>query len=191
MKNEYVNEISINTEEFFTEIMDRLKTAGGIQKNSALAEYLGISPTAFSNRKKTGSVPYEQLIEVAYKNGISFNWLFTGQPPMMIDDAMEEVDIYDAATDSGGYMAEKPVDQEALETAIECVELYINELNLIVSSGKKAKVIRMLYPLICDEEELPQDDKIIDLLKLAAEDERDNNNENEQTRMVKSHKSKG
>jgi len=64
----------------------------------------------------------------------------------------------------------KPFDQEALEIAIECVDVYIEELGLKVTLAKKAKVIRMLYPLIRDDDDSDIPDNVIDLLQLAEEE---------------------
>jgi len=77
---------------------------------------------------------------------------------------------------------EDPFDLESLEIAIECVELYIKELGLKVSPAKKAKVIRMLYPLIRDDDgnEIPDSANVIDLLKLADESEKQEGDMNEQ-----------
>jgi len=83
----------------------------------------------------------------------------------------------------------KPLDQESLEIAIECVELYIKELGLKVHPAKKAKVIRMLYPLIRDDDDNEVPDNLIDLLQLAEEvQEQGDIDEQQKAKVVKKYK---
>ena len=153
-------------------LLDRVKEFIGSNKDAAVARELSVSRSNIPTWRKRGTAPYRELVTWAYEKGISMDWLFYGKPPMMIDDAVEELEIdkFDS------------FDPESLEIAIECIELYINELDLKVTPAKKAKVIRMLYPLIRDDDdnEVPDNNNVIDLLKLAAEVEEEEGNNNEQ-----------
>lgn len=66
----------------FQEIMDRIKRYKGLKSDNAVAKILNLSRSAFSERKKRGSIPYEELAIFCEQEGISFDWLFTGEGPI-------------------------------------------------------------------------------------------------------------
>jgi hypothetical protein len=71
----------------FSSVMARAKEAFNAKTDSALAECLGMKVTAYNNRKKSGSIPYEELIEAAVSRNVDVSWLLTGiltQPPAVI-----------------------------------------------------------------------------------------------------------
>lgn len=154
-------------------LLDRVREFAGVHRDAAVARELNVSSSNIPTWRKRGTVPYRELVTWAYEKGISMDWLFYGKTPMMLDDDSGEYEV-DGEFDS--------FDPESLEIAIACVELYINELGLKVSPAKKAKVIRMLYPHIRDDDgnEIPDSANVIDLLKLADESEKQEGDMNEQ-----------
>lgn len=47
----------------FERVMNRFAAALGLTSDKAIADCLGLNPTAYSNRKKSGSIPYKELID--------------------------------------------------------------------------------------------------------------------------------
>jgi len=68
----------MKSENKFEEVMSRAKIALKVTSDAELASILEISPTAYSNRKKSGSVPYDKLTEVLSSRNVDFRWVFTG-----------------------------------------------------------------------------------------------------------------
>lgn len=62
----------------FDEVISRAKSALKVHSDSALAGILGLSPTAFSNRKAKGTLPYEQLTDALSSRNVDLRWVFTG-----------------------------------------------------------------------------------------------------------------
>jgi phage repressor protein C with HTH and peptisase S24 domain len=62
----------------FEEVISRAKIALKVTNDGDLAGLLGMSPTAFSNRKQSQSIPYEKLTEVLESRNVDFRWVFTG-----------------------------------------------------------------------------------------------------------------
>lgn len=56
-------------------IADRMKEAGRLKNDSALARDLGITPQALSNYKKRGDFPAHLVIDFAGKHGLSIDAL--------------------------------------------------------------------------------------------------------------------
>ena len=66
----------------FSECMDRLKPALRVSKDQEVAAALGLSKTAFSERKKRGSFPDRELRKLAMERpdlGIDVDYVLTGQ----------------------------------------------------------------------------------------------------------------
>ena len=66
----------------FHVVCERLKKALSLSSDRALAMELGIKPAAFYNRKKSESLPLEEIIDICISRKVSIDWLFTneGQP---------------------------------------------------------------------------------------------------------------
>lgn len=65
-------------------IIERIKEAYNLNNNTKLAYFLGIKPNTIASWKKKNSIDYELIINKCDK--INFNWLFSGQGPMFIDE---------------------------------------------------------------------------------------------------------
>lgn len=66
----------------FQDIVDRAKKAFKISEDKELSDIIGMSNQAFYNRKKTKSLPYDELLLAANRRNIDFNWLLTGEGDM-------------------------------------------------------------------------------------------------------------
>jgi hypothetical protein len=62
----------------FASVMGRLRDACGVATDAGLAEMLGLKRTAFSNRKKDGSIPWEDVIRLAKSESVDLDWLIWG-----------------------------------------------------------------------------------------------------------------
>lgn len=62
----------------YTEVIDRMKWAGRLKNDSAVARALDITPQALSNYKKRGDMPSNLILEFSERFGISLDWLVTG-----------------------------------------------------------------------------------------------------------------
>lgn len=62
----------------FSEVIDRLKSKLNFTEDKELAELMGISQPAFSERRKRGALPYEMIINICRKHSISSDYIFTG-----------------------------------------------------------------------------------------------------------------
>lgn len=62
----------------FEEVISRVKVALSLTDDKDLAELMEMSTTAFSNRRKKGSLPYEQLTKLLTSRNVDLKWIFTG-----------------------------------------------------------------------------------------------------------------
>ncbi|WP_026608704.1 helix-turn-helix transcriptional regulator [Methylocaldum szegediense] len=67
------------------QILERLATALGTDKDVELADAIGVSRQVLSTWRKRGTVPYEKLCEVASEKNISLNWLLLGKGPTTLE----------------------------------------------------------------------------------------------------------
>ena len=69
--------------DFFQEALLRLKTQLRLERDQEVAEVLGLTKSAFSERKKRGSFPEKEVLALARKSpelGLDLDFIFTGIP---------------------------------------------------------------------------------------------------------------
>lgn len=66
----------------YKEIIERMRWAGKLKNDSAVARALGVTPQAFSNYKKREEIPSGLVLKFANLYGLSMDWLITGTGPM-------------------------------------------------------------------------------------------------------------
>lgn len=67
--------------DIFSDFLNRFKKQVGVSKDKEIAELLGMSVTAFAERKKRGSVPIKEIFELARQRPgleIDPDWVVTG-----------------------------------------------------------------------------------------------------------------
>jgi hypothetical protein len=69
--------------------------ATGVSTEVALADALGFKPAAFSNRKKRGALPREEVDALIASRRINANWVYTGIGPMFDDSDLDEKRLKD------------------------------------------------------------------------------------------------
>jgi hypothetical protein len=78
----------------FEQVILRLKKALRIRSDKEVGAALGMTPSALSNRKQTGSIPYDQIIELASSRKLNLNWIFLGSGNPF-EDTSEELPPFD------------------------------------------------------------------------------------------------
>lgn len=68
----------MKSENKFEEVISRAKIALKVTTDGELAALLEMKGTAFSNRRKKESIPYEKLAEVLESHKVDLGWVFTG-----------------------------------------------------------------------------------------------------------------
>lgn len=74
----------------FEIVIGRLKKALGLQTDAALHSLLEMSSSRYANRKRSGSIPYEQVLALCSSRNVNLNWLFYGEGPTFHDGRMAE-----------------------------------------------------------------------------------------------------
>lgn len=106
----------------YNEVIDRMKWAGRLKNDSAVARALDITPQALSNYKKRGEMPSNLIIEFSERFGISIDWLVTG-----VGDVYRRAM---AAEEGAAYAGSSNVDPDEL--------IYIGKLLKIVRAEDKS-----------------------------------------------------
>jgi len=70
----------------FEIVVGRLKKEFLLKSDKAFAKAIGMSPTAFHNRKKTKSLPYPEIIKFSNSRDVNLNWVLTGDGPVYKKD---------------------------------------------------------------------------------------------------------
>ncbi len=66
----------------YSEIIERMRWAGKLKNDSAVARTLGVTPQALSNYKKRGEMPTDLVLRFANIYGLSVDWLISGDGEM-------------------------------------------------------------------------------------------------------------
>lgn len=62
--------------EYFDAVAERLRGLLSVKTDAELAEVLGMKPNAYANRKKSGSIPYDEIVTVMNVRGVSLDAVF-------------------------------------------------------------------------------------------------------------------
>lgn len=66
----------------YSEIIERMRWAGKLKNDSAVARVLGVTPQALSNYKKRGEMPTDLVLRFANIYRLSVDWLISGEGEM-------------------------------------------------------------------------------------------------------------
>ena len=84
----------------FISIIDRIKNLKNLKTDSSVAECLNLNQSAFAERKRKGSIPYEELIAFCLKESVSIYWILTGDgQPLHIQGVKEPSVLYGSGLD--------------------------------------------------------------------------------------------
>ena len=62
----------------YSEIIEKMRWAGKLKNDSAVARRLGVTPQALSNYKKRGEMPTNLVLKFSKMYDLSMDWLITG-----------------------------------------------------------------------------------------------------------------
>lgn len=120
--------MKVHTESYirdFDKIIERIKSHKNIRYDIDVAELLGMTQSAFAERKRRNSIPYEELIRLCDDEGISCQWLLDGGA--LEPGAMEfsKIDVYTMAGAGGGRDLEnyEPIDSIILPLSFDVPSL--------------------------------------------------------------------
>ncbi|HSX60245.1 MAG TPA: helix-turn-helix domain-containing protein [Tahibacter sp.] len=108
----------------FETVMARLKEALKASTFAEVGRYLGLTTSAYANRKRSGSLPFETLLPFADSRNISADWLLfgIGTPFRDSDERVAPIAEIDPKLLASIYLAllramrsEPPTQQEELE----------------------------------------------------------------------------
>ena len=81
-----IKKIQKNQIQVFNNILSRLKKIFKIETDKKLAELINMKTSAFNLRKKSGSIPFNELLILAKNNNINLNWLFNGEGTIFLNE---------------------------------------------------------------------------------------------------------
>lgn len=120
------------------EIIDRLRTATSTTSDSELARLLGVSQQAVSSARK-GKVPESWPRIALARFGISADWLYTGQGPMLFDGVRQRRAVSSPAHAPCDDDAENSLERRVAEQAQR-----IREMEADLETARKAERAALL-----------------------------------------------
>ncbi len=121
----------------YAEITGRMKLAGRLKNDSAIARVLEVTPQALSNYKKRDRMPMNLVLRFATLYHLSMDWLLTGkgETPKSVTDAG-----YVAAEDIPPYGRMELARMSSLTNLTEDELIYVGKLLKILRSNSKGTV---------------------------------------------------
>lgn len=89
--NEHFNGSYTKNELFFVDVAQRLKSALCLPNDVALAEVLGLSKSNYANKKASGAVPYEAVVNLCRAKGLNLEWVLFGIDRVFMNSEHSEV----------------------------------------------------------------------------------------------------
>lgn len=74
----------------YKETIERMRWAGKLKNDSAIARVVGVTPQALSNYKKKGEIPSDLVLRYSNIFGLSLDWLITGEGEMYRSGVREQ-----------------------------------------------------------------------------------------------------
>ena len=76
----------------FDKILEKMKLILGVEKEADVAIAIDMKPSAFSNRKKSGSIPFSHYLKKANSLNVNLNWLLHNEGPVYRDEIFKDGD---------------------------------------------------------------------------------------------------
>ncbi|MFQ5464409.1 MAG: helix-turn-helix domain-containing protein [Thermodesulfobacteriota bacterium] len=121
----------------YPEIIERMRWAGKLKNDSAVARVLGVTPQALSNYKKRGEMPTDLVLKFANIYGLSVDWLISGEAEMYRAGASAERTGYMMAAEET-----TPYGREARASLKGMVDSASMSPDEIIYVGKLLKILR-------------------------------------------------
>ncbi len=87
----------------YLDTIERMRWAGKLKNDSAVARTLGVTPQALSNYKKRGEMPTDLVLRFAEIYGLSVDWLISGKGEMYRFGGAEQEGYLMAAEEALAY----------------------------------------------------------------------------------------
>ncbi len=126
----------------FDKILEKMKLILGVNKESEVAKAIGMKPSAFSNRKKSGSIPFTHYIEKATSLSVNLNWLIYDMGPIYKDDESKE--------------SEPKI--IPMDPAVQMLHEVLEETGVKINEAQKQAVLKILRERLDDVEARTKDD---------------------------------
>jgi len=111
-----MNQTNKPQERVFDKIVERIKSFKGIRYDIDVAELLGMTQSAFAERKRRNSLPFQELIEFCDNEGVPYDWLLDGRgsDPNAGDFAKVNVYAMAGAGDGRDFEGKEPIESVIL-----------------------------------------------------------------------------
>jgi len=131
----------------YSDIIERMRWAGKLKNDSAVARVLGVTPQALSNYKKRGEMPTDLVLRFANIYGLSVDWLISGEGEMYRPGKggeFERKGYMMAAEETSAYGKEftRPTDFSSLSPD---EIIYVGKLLKILRSQNKSTAAAIKY----------------------------------------------
>jgi len=128
--------------DFFQEALLRLKAQLKLERDQEVAEVLGLTKSAFSERKKRGSFPEKEVLALARKSpelGLDLDFIFTGVPAAEFSKVADTHTPTHMRNDKEGRRAALLRNWDALPEDLQALVSYTAETlaQLYLLGGKK------------------------------------------------------
>lgn len=127
----------------YSETIERMRWAGRLKNESAIARAVGVTPQALSNYKKRGSLPSDLVLRFAEAFGLSVDWIITGNGEMYRQTGTGPV----AAEQSARYGAQPPTEEMAVAGLTTDELNYIEKLVHILRGPNKESSAAIMHTL--------------------------------------------
>jgi hypothetical protein len=125
----------------YADITDRMKLAGKLKNDSAIARVLDVTPQALSNYKKRGRMPMNLVLRFATLYSLSMDWLLTGKgetPKSLIAEGYPMT-----AEEIAPYGRDELARMSSLSNLNADEMIYVGKLLKILRSANKSAVTAM------------------------------------------------
>ncbi|MEE8574166.1 MAG: helix-turn-helix domain-containing protein [Thermodesulfobacteriota bacterium] len=121
----------------YSDTIERMRWAGKLKNDSAVARKLGVTPQALSNYKKRGELPTDLVIRFSGIYGLSVDWLLSG------DGDVYRIG-YQPAVAEGGVAAETSAayGRGTLQGLSGAPDITAMSADQIIYVGKLLKILR-------------------------------------------------
>lgn len=123
----------------YSSVIERMRWAGRLKNDSAVAKVVDVTPQALSNYKKRGQMPTDLVLKFASIYSLSIDWLVTGKGSMFLPGSDRSIDNMGlAAEDESSYGIEEG-ESAPLSMSPDQI-IYIGKLLKIINSGNKTAI---------------------------------------------------
>ncbi len=115
-------------------VIEKMKWAGRLKNDSAVARVLEVTPQALSNYKKRGEMPSDLVLAFSERFGITLDWLLTGSGEVYKPGRAPA-----AGEETRGYMSRGATPERGMAGALDLMEtVYIAKLLKILRGPEES-----------------------------------------------------